>query len=155
MTEIPTQTTLQDAERAADGPDRLSEGGDSGERESEPEKPMPREQRYRLELRAAEAQRDALADRVERMQTRELERIAGESISNPADLLKLTGKSVADFIGEDGELDTELVTEAATELLSSRPGLKKNAPAFDPTQGLGGNGQPKPEPSWGALLVGD
>lgn len=110
--------------------------------------------RYRVQLRETETERDALTQRVERMQTRELERIAGEAISNPADLLALSGKSLAEFLGEDGELDAELVAEAAAELLSTRPGLKRGSPAFDPSQGHGGSGPGKPEPSWGALLGG-
>ncbi|MGZ4542528.1 MAG: hypothetical protein ACXVXI_05265 [Mycobacteriaceae bacterium] len=113
---------------------------------------MPREQRYRLELRAAEAERDALSQRLSAMQTRELERIAGETLSNPSDLLALAGKSLADFLDESGELDSELVAEAATELLSTRPGLRKQTPGYDPTQGYGGRANPKSEPSWGALL---
>jgi hypothetical protein len=111
-----------------------------------------REARYRTERNEARAERDALAARVEQLQARELERIASKSLSNPADLLRLSGKSLEDFIGEDGELDAELVTEAANELLGSRPGLRPNAAAVDPTQGHGNNAG-KGAPSWGALLT--
>ena len=85
------------------------------------------------------------------MQTRELERIASKSLSNPTDLLTLSGKSLQDFIG-GGELDAELVTEAANELLGTRPGLKPLDPAVDPTQGSGYGNPGKGAPTWGALL---
>ncbi|MBB2992144.1 hypothetical protein FHR72_003640 [Mycolicibacterium iranicum] len=143
MSELPAQTPLQDAGGTAATP----EGGSAGE----PQKGN-KEARYRVERNEARAERDALAQRVERMQTRELERVAGVAISNPADLLALTGKSLAEFLDESGELDAELVAEAAAELLNSRPGLRRHASAFDPTQGTGGSGRPKREPSWGALL---
>jgi hypothetical protein len=157
--DITTDTTLSGAVGNAGGLSTTPESGTTGEHAdgtqeanaNEPTK-ASREARYRTERNGARAERDALAGRVEQMQTRELERIAGNAISTPADLLALTGKTVADFLDESGELDTELVAEAAEELLSSRPGLRKNAPAFDPSQGVGGKTAAKREPSWGALL---
>ncbi|MCV7217147.1 hypothetical protein H7J51_17900 [Mycobacterium crocinum] len=130
------------------------EGGTSGTPDAQNGSESPkgnREARYRVERNQAREERDALATRVELLQTRELERIAGEAISNPSDLLALTGKSLSEFLDEDGELDTELVTEAARELLSTRPGLRKQSPAFDPTQGVGGS-TPKPKAGWDTLL---
>ena len=67
--------------------------------------------------------RGTLAERVETLQTRELERIASKSLSNPADLLTLSGKAMADFLDESGELDAELITGTARERRGSRPGL--------------------------------
>ncbi|MEB3031086.1 hypothetical protein [[Mycobacterium] nativiensis] len=112
-----------------------------------------KEARYRVERNEARIERDALAQRVERMQTNELERIAAESISNPADLLALTDKTLADFLTDDGELDAELVTVAAAELLATRPGLRRGSPAFDPSQGRGGQPPAKPvEPTFADLF---
>jgi hypothetical protein len=108
-----------------------------------------KEARYRVERNTARDALTASEARVEQLQTNELERIAGGTISNPSDLLTMTGKALADFL-VDGELDPELVSEAAAELLSTRPRLSKNSPAFDPTQGSGGAGKPKP--TWGSLL---
>lgn len=118
-----------------------------------PEPPKAnKEARYRVERNEARAERDALAQRVEALQRAELERLAGDTMSNPADLLALTGQALADFLTEDGELDAELVAKAAAELLATRPGLRKGSPAFDPSQGSGGKPAVKREPSWGALL---
>lgn len=112
-----------------------------------------REARYRTERNQA---RDALLEaqaRIETLQTRELERIASKSLSNPADLLTLSGKSLADFLGEGGELDAELITETANEILGSRPGLRHNQRAVDPTQGMGNHTPIKTKPSWGGLIA--
>lgn len=111
--------------------------------------------RYRTERNEARAERDTLAQRVAALQTRELERIAGKTLSNPADLLTLTGKTVAEFVGEDGELDAELVAETAGDLLVSRPGLRVTAPAVDPTIGVGGRTGGKAVTDFGGLLKPD
>ena len=98
--------------------------------------PANREARYRVERNQARNERDALARRVELLQTRELERLASKALSNPADLLTLSGKTLEDFIGDDGELDADLIDEAANEVLGTRPGLRRGVPAVDRSQGL-------------------
>jgi hypothetical protein len=132
------------------------EQSDSDERTGAPEggsteetgkNPNAEAAKYRVRAREAEAARDTLAQRIKSLQTRELERIAAKSLSNPADLLTLSGKSLKDFIGDDGEL----VTETANELLGSRPGLRPVQAATDPTQGRHG-GTGKPAPTWSELL---
>lgn len=150
MTETPTPATLPCAESAAEA---LS--GDSGtsvldERENGSQK-ANKEARYRVERNEARAERDALAQRIERMQRAEVERLAAEHLAAPADFW-LSDNEVSAYLTEDGEVDAELVAEDARLLISERPRLGKRSPAFDPTQGHGGNGQPKREPSWGALL---
>lgn len=140
-----TATTGAGAVRPADGqtPDPDTPGTPEG---IEAPQRANKEARYRVERNDARTERDALAQRVERMQTNELERIAAEVISNPSDLLALTDKTLAEFLDDDGELDSALVTEAAAELLATRPGLRKLAAAFDPSQGTGGR-PPKGAPA--------
>lgn len=129
-------TDPADAGPAADSPDEAPRGN--------------REARYRVERNEA---REALATataRIEAMQTREVERLAGAHLSVPGDLLTLSGKTLADFLDEAGEINPERVEEAAKEVLAARPGLRPNDPAVDRTQGLGHT--PKASPSWSALL---
>lgn len=78
-------------------------------------------------------------------------RLAGKHLAEPRDIFALSGKSLKDFIGENGELDVELVAQTANELLGTRPGLKPVQPAIDLTQGHGGN-PAKITPTWGAFL---
>ncbi|WP_236591293.1 hypothetical protein, partial [Mycobacterium paraintracellulare] len=113
---------------------------------------MPREQRYRMELRAAEAERDQLRERVEAFQRREAERLAGD-LAQPGDLFELGGVSLTDLLTEAGDVDSAAVAEAVATLISSRPLLARNprVPAYDNTQGLGGHGGP-PQPSFSSLF---
>jgi hypothetical protein len=95
--------------------------------------------KYRVRARDAEAERDALAARVEAMNHRELERLAGVHLSVPADLLSLSCNSVADYLDENGNVDAARVEADAREILSERPGLRKSDPAVDYSQGHGWN----------------
>jgi hypothetical protein len=97
-----------------------------------------REARYRVERNEARAERDALAQRVERMQRAEVERLAADGLSHPADLFSLSGNELADYLTEDGDVDVEKVAADVAAVLAERPGLQKNSPAFDPSQGSGG-----------------
>lgn len=107
--------------------------------------------RHRVRAREAEAERDAALARVAQLQTRELERIASRHLSVPADLLTLTGKTLADFIGEDGEVDPKLVTAAANALLGTRPGLQPRQPLVDYSQGTS-NDPSRTQPTWSDLF---
>ncbi|MGU3586055.1 hypothetical protein ACLBYD_23170 [Rhodococcus sp. C26F] len=72
----------------------------------------------------------------------------------PGDLFSLSGNELADYLDDDGNVDPEKVAADVVAVLTERPGLRKNAPAFDPTQGTGG-GKPKPgEPSLAAMIKG-
>lgn len=82
--------------------------------------------RYRRQLRDTEAERDALTAKVEAYQRAEIERLAGE-LAQPADLFTIAGVTVADLLGEDGEISAEAVAEKVAELLAERPGLSANA----------------------------
>jgi hypothetical protein len=143
----PGQTPVPGAESPVDA----SLGGGQGIVPDEAPKGN-REARYRVERNDA---REALATaqaQVEAYQTRELERVASKHLSNPADIFALSGKSLSDFLTEDGELDAELITDVANDLLGSRPGLRPTPRATDPTQGSGGIPGKRPV-SWEALFV--
>jgi hypothetical protein len=107
--------------------------------------------KYRTRLCDTEAERDALAQRVERLQRKELERVAGAHLASPADLLTLSGNELSDYLTPEGELDADKVHADAQVILAERPGLRPNAAAIDPTQGMGG-GTKAAEPTWGEYL---
>src|SRR5258707_673252 len=83
----------------------------------EPQK-SNKEARYRVERNEARAERDALAQRVERMQRDEADRVAAD----------------------------------VAAVLAERPGLRRQSPAFDPSQGTGGTVPKAPTPTWGAVF---
>ena len=105
-----------------------------------------------MERNEARAERDALAERVERMQRAEVERLASDKLSHPADLFSLSGNEVADYLTGDGDVDADKVAADVAALLAERPGLRKNAPAFDPSQGSGGIPGKRAPSSWADLL---
>lgn len=75
--------------------------------------------RYRVALRAAEAERDTLAAQVEQARRAEVERVAAASLADPTDLWR--GTTVADVLTDDGTVDPERVGQAVTEVLTAHP----------------------------------
>jgi hypothetical protein len=140
------QTPVPGSESPVDGPTATPEGGSTGE----PQK-ANKEARYRVERNEARAERDALAERVERMHRAEVERLASEHLSMASDLFSLSGNEPADYLTESGDVDAEKVAADVAAVLAERPGLRKNSPAYDPTQGSGGN-PGKQSPGWGSLF---
>ena len=113
--------------------------------------PNNKEARYRVERNEARADRDALVERIAQLHQREIERLAAKDLSNPSDIFTLSDKSMPDFVGEDGELDPELVQQAVDEILGTRPGLRVLQRPIDPSQGAGG-AAPAPAPTWAGLF---
>lgn len=71
--------------------------------------------RYRRRLRDVEAQRDALADRLETLQRREIERLAAQIVEKGA-AVWLGGAAVEDFLDNDGEIDPDKVAQTAEHM---------------------------------------
>lgn len=116
------------------------------------DRPAAREAaRYRRRLREAEAERDTLAERVERMQRAEVERLAGTRLSVGADIFTVGGAALAELLDEHGNVAPERVSAAADELVSARPGL---APSRWPDMGQGNRGAAAPARSWARVLGG-
>lgn len=135
-----------------------TEGGTPGTPESqggsETETPKGnREARYRVERNEARQERDAMAARLQGLQTAELHRLAGEHLAQAEDIT-LSGKSLADFLTPEGRVDHAAVAEAAADVIESRPGLAKYPKdrAVDPSQGSGNNRPGKAPITWGDLL---
>jgi hypothetical protein len=140
-TEAPADPTTGEA------PNEPSNGSET----DSPQK-VNKEARYRVERNEARAERDALAERVGRMQRAEVERLAADGLSHPADLFSLSGNELADYLTESGDVDTEKVAADVAAVLAERPGLRKPAAAFDPTQGRGGAPQTQRVPTLADLF---
>lgn len=79
---------------------------------------------YRQRLRAAESERDGLAERLEGMQRAEAERVAGESLTDAEDLW-LSGTQLVDLLDDDGNVNPETVAESAAALVEAKPHLAR------------------------------
>lgn len=147
MTAIPTEAAPEPTET-----NETAGGSSSGTPKQDNGSQGNREARYRVERNEARQERDALAQRIERLQTQELHRLAGELLAQPEDI-GLSGKDLADFLTPEGWLDREAVVEVAAEVVEARPGLAKNPKVYavDMTQGMGGGTSPK-APEWGDLF---
>lgn len=103
---------------------------------------------YRRRLRDTETERDALAGRVEALQRREAERIAGEHLADPTDLWLLDDDLGA--LLTDGDVDLTKVVAAAKAITATRPRLA--AAPLDLGQGARGGGRHSEGPTWTSAL---
>lgn len=103
--------------------------------------------KYRTQLRESETAREDLAARVEKMQRAEAERLAGTTIEKPSGLWA-TGTTLEDLLDDDGEVDPDKVTAAATAA-SEQLGLTKppRGPII-PSQGQVPDFTPDPTKNW-------
>lgn len=91
--------------------------------------------KYRRRLREVESERDGLATRLQAAQRREIERMAGDTVTRP-EALWAAGIDLDSLLDDSGEVNPEAVTEAVTEA-AERLGLARpsRTPRPDPTQG--------------------
>lgn len=139
--------TDTDSGTDTDNPEPAQDPEDTGKGSGNPEAA-----RYRRQLRDTEAERDALVERIERMQTTEVTSRVADRLAQPTDLFAF-GLTLADVLGDDGEVDPERVDTAVSDLLASRPGLGKGAPQAFPDLGGGRRGTSPPAgASWADVL---
>jgi len=137
-----TDTTHADEANTTSGTD--AEGNESAERAD----PTARDVRYRERLRETEAERDQLRDRLRARDRADVERIAADDLDRPADAWLVWGDDPDRFLDTHGDIDTDAVREAVTELLRERPAWRKRvARRGDPDQGKG-NGQTDTGQGW-------
>ncbi len=82
--------------------------------------------KYRTRLRAVEAERDGLAQRLTRMQQAEVDRLVASRMADPEDLRVLGKVELADLLDDEGEVDSEKVEQAVTDILERKPRLAKD-----------------------------
>lgn len=91
--------------------------------------PHSREAKYRTQLRAAEAERDQLKERLERRDKADVERMIASKLIDPQDLWA-GGVSLADVLDPDsGDISPQLVDEAVTRVTKEHPHWRFNAAA--------------------------
>lgn len=76
--------------------------------------------KYRKRAQAAEAERDQLAERLTKMQRAEAERLAGQTLGKGADLWA-GGVELGSLLDESGDLSTDLLEQAVTEVIAAHP----------------------------------
>ena len=115
--------------------------------------PRNREQRYRQQLRATEAERDQLRERLERRDKADIERMIAGKMIDPADLWA-GGITLADVLDPDtGEISPQLVDEAVGRTVKQHPHWRYSAaaPASQVTSPHGGV-TAEEQPTWQQLF---
>lgn len=121
-----------------------------------PSGPAAQAAKYRVRLREAEAARDALAERLNTLQCREVERLAAEHLADSGDLW-LAGTNLADLLDEAGNVDPERVTEVVRRVVGSRPhwaAKPKPGQPYRPGRELKSGATLAPPPAGWANLLG-
>lgn len=108
-----THAAAEPQELTGTAPATLNEG-DSAGREAA---------KYRRQLREAESQRDAVTQRLERLQRAEVERLAGQRIEKGSAIWS-AGAQLADFLDADGNVDP-LTVPAAVDSAIEQLGLSR------------------------------
>jgi hypothetical protein len=118
------------------------------------ESPNSEAARWRVRLRETEAERDALSERVTAYQRRECEAAVADVLEVPGDLWDIGHVDLAEFYGDDGDVDEDAVRAAASALIESRPGLAKGAtlPSRHHTWGQHSSPVPGESPGWAAVI---
>lgn len=137
-----TTPTPLDLANAGPGATEATEPADSGtpatpEPENGNQGLVEARDRYRTERDSAREALTTLTQRVERLLRAEVERLAADGLSHPADLFSLSGNELADYLTDDGDVDPERVAADVAAILAERPGMRRPSPAYDPTQGHG------------------
>jgi hypothetical protein len=110
--------------------------------------------KYRHKLRATEAERDALATRLEGLQRGEIQRLAGDRIVDPADLWR-DGATVAELLDDTGDVSGDKVDTLVSGLLEAHPHWAPQTKTVKPLGNLRSGATAQPEPkqtSWSAAL---
>jgi hypothetical protein len=152
MTAPAEETPADGAESPADVQTDPAEG-DSTEGPADAPKGN-REAKYRTERNAARTALTEAQSTIAALQLREVIRLAGEHLADPADLLGLGGVELADLVGDDGAVSPEAVAEVAASVTATRPGLalRPVVRATDTSQGTGGTRPGKAPAGWDALF---
>lgn len=135
------QHTPTDPTPPADLPDNDAHGADedTGHPDGDPagsgkDNPAREAARYRTQLRAAEAERDSLAERVRTYQRHEVAVSTLGILDVPDDLFEVGNVALDDLL-TDGEVDPAKVEQAAAALAEQRPRLAPQQRRVDLGQG--------------------
>lgn len=80
--------------------------------------------KYRHRAKAAEAERDQIAERLTALQRAEVERLASAHLADGADFWR-DGAQLADVLDADGNIDPDKIAATATGLLESHSHWRK------------------------------
>ena len=153
----PGTTDPQGGTPAAPDGDQQQQPDPDGQQQ--PDNPNAEAARYRTQLRAAEAERDTLAERLTGYQRRAAEAAIADILDEPGDLFDIGGVDLADYLDDNGDINSTDLQGAAAALVDQRPKLGKNYARYGSGMpqhhnwGQGGGIPPQPDTtSWSDVL---
>ncbi|PXX59847.1 hypothetical protein DFR70_111234 [Nocardia tenerifensis] len=124
----PLDATLSDENVAADHKATLEDAdGRADHVDDAVDSPNAEAAKWRRKLRDTETELIAARERIIRYQHAEIERIAAAQLAVPADLFDIGKVTLPALLDDNDDPDPVKVHIAVEELLSTRPGLHKNA----------------------------
>lgn len=144
-----SQSQQQEQQQLADN--QHTEGDDSQHQDQDERGGNAEAAKWRRKTRAAEAERDALRERVDGHDRAEVESRAREELHDPADLFSVT--SLEELRGDDGVLDAGKLDTVLETIKREKPHWMKTNPnqPLDLHQGARQDADPA-GPSFGAAL---
>lgn len=158
-----SEMTAAEAEAAQEATNEPTEGeatpeveNEAQETEEKPNKANKEAAKYRTQLREAEGKLEAMTATLDTYRAREVTEVVSKmlTLETAQDYFAVSGTSLADYLSEDGTVDTARVQEATRKFREERPAYRPKIggmPAYDPTQGLG-NGYRSGGAQWSDLF---
>ena len=106
--------------------------------------------KYRRRARAAEIERDSLRDQLAAVQRAEVERVAGATLADGADLWAAVDLDAT--LAEDGTVDPAKVRDAVRDLLTAHPHWARPGPVKPGSLASGAAARSTDPRGWGAAL---
>lgn len=153
-TNAPVDTTTPDERQPAGNPPHpgMVWNADAGKWvQTEPHR---REARYRTQLRAVEAERDQLRERLDRRDRAEVEHLVANRLIDPKDLWA-GGITLADVLDpESGEISPQLIDECLERVIKEHPHWHWSpaAPASQVTSPHAGIDADQQQPTWQSVF---
>lgn len=149
-------TTTPDDAQTGDADDQADDADENDTDTDESGDERGRERKLRRRAQSAERERDALRERVERYQRREVENIAAQRLLDGRDVWA-SGATLSQMLNDSGDVDPTKVERVVLDLVQSRPHWSKGTIAAAPaSQVTFGATKPDTEgeqaPTWKDLL---
>lgn len=135
-TETPVDNTVDESDESPEG---VSMNSDTPDDQSE-ERSNKEAAKYRRRAKAAEAERDRLAERVTVLQRAEVERLAAAKLADGQDVWR-DGAELAGLLDDNGDVDTSKVDRLIASLVDAHRHWRKLGPAAPPASTVTSDGK--------------
>lgn len=145
------QETGQEATGATETDATGAAGDEPGQEGSERQSGNAEAAKYRRQARDAQQERDSLRTQLDAMRTREVERLAADTLADGADVWH-GGTNLASLVADDGTVSADAVKARADAIAGEKPHYKRRASTGELSQGPRGSGPAKSGPTFADIF---